>query len=126
MWDNFFEAGGWGMYPTAIFGFLLVATGVLLVIRPERRFARLVISLGVATAGSGVLSTAVGVVKSFYYLEQAPEARRLLLGALGCAESLHNLVLAMMLVVITALLAGIAALRLVLSAKLRARLGEAG
>jgi len=122
MWTNFFEAGGWGMYPTSLFGFLLVAAGVVLVLRPQRRFARMVVALGVATAGSGVLSTAVGIVNSFYYLEQVPVERQLAIGALGCAESLHNLVLAMMLVVITALLAAAAALRLVLSSKLRSAL----
>src|SRR6185436_19593437 len=29
MWSNFFAAGGWGMYPTMIFGFFLLATTVL-------------------------------------------------------------------------------------------------
>jgi len=125
MWSNFFEAGGWGMYPTALFGFLLVASGVVLVLRPERRFARLVLSLFVATAGSGLLSTAVGIVKSFYYLEQVPEAKRLVIGALGCAESLHNLVLAMMLVVLTALLAAVAAARTILAGPARANADRA-
>lgn len=125
MWSNFFESGGWGMYPTALFGFLLVASGVVLVLRPERRFLRLVVSLSVATAGSGVLSTAVGIVKSFHYLGQVEETKRLVIAALGCAESLHNLVLAMMLVTLTALLAAIAAVRKIFTGPPRSSASQA-
>ena len=35
MWSNFYEAGGWGMYPTTLFGFFLVISGVILLLRPE-------------------------------------------------------------------------------------------
>ena len=111
MWSNFYEAGGWGMYPTSLFGFLLVASGVLLVLRPERRFVPLVLSLGVVTLGSGVLSACVGMVNSFHYLGRVPEAEQLKIAALGCAESLHNLVLALILIVLTALLTSIGAWR---------------
>jgi hypothetical protein len=111
MWTNFFAAGGWGMYPTSIFGFLLVASGVLLVLRPERRFVALVVSLGVVTLGSGVLSCSVGVTNTLHYISKvAPEAQFKTL-ALGCAESMNNVVLALLLGVITALIAAAAALR---------------
>ena len=46
MWTTFFRDGGFGMYPTALFGFLLVASGVLCLLRPERRFVLLALSLG--------------------------------------------------------------------------------
>ena len=111
MWSNIIEYGGWGMYPTSIFGFFLVAAGVVLALRPERRFVNLVIALAVGTFGSGVLSTCVGVANSFHYLRQVPVDRQLGIAAAGCAESLHNMVLALILVVITSLLATIAALR---------------
>ena len=29
MWSHFFEKGGWGMYPTIVFGFLLLAAVAL-------------------------------------------------------------------------------------------------
>lgn len=111
MWDNFFKAGGWGMYPTALFGFLLVAAGIVLVLRPERRFVWLAVTLGVATLGSGLLSTSVGVVTSFHYIWQVAPDKQVAIAAAGCAESLHNLVLALMIVVFTSLLAAVAALR---------------
>lgn len=111
MWANFFESGGFGMYPTSLFGFLLVAAGVVLTLRPERRFVRLVVSLGVLTLGSGVLSACVGVVNTLHYLRRVPAGEQLKIAAIGCAESFHNVVLALILVVLTALLASIAAFR---------------
>ena len=111
MWATFFRDGGWGMYPTSIIGFLLVASAVLLVLRPERRFAALVIVLGVATLGSGVLGTTVGIVNTLHYLTRAPVAEPLKIFALACAEALNVTVLALMLCVLTSLLASVAALR---------------
>lgn len=112
MWDDFFKAGGWGMYPTMIFGFFFVAASVLFLLRPERRFLPLVASLGAVTLGSGLLGTSVGIVKSFHYLQQVPAADQLIVATLGCAESLNNLVLALIIVVAATLLVSIGALRL--------------
>ena len=111
MWSTFFRDGGWGMYPTLIFGFLLVASGVLLVLRPERRFVALVVSLGVVTIGSGVLGCTMGIVNTLRYVAKSPAVEQAQLAALGCAESLNNLVLALILCVLTSVLAAVAALR---------------
>ena len=111
MLSSFFHDGGWGMYPTGVFGFLLVASGVLLLLRPERRFVPLVLSLGVVTLGCGGLNCCVGIVNSFHYLGQVPPANQLHIAALGCAESLNNVVLALILVVLTSFIASLAALR---------------
>ena len=111
MWENFFRDGGWGMYPTSIVGFFLIAAGVLLVLRPERRFLPLVVSLGLVTMGAGVLGSTVGIINTFRYLTKVPAAEQLKIAALGCAESLNNLVLALLLCVLAALLASIAAVR---------------
>jgi len=104
MWTDFYKAGGWGMHPTSIIGFLLVASAVLLVLRPERRYLSLVVGLGLATLGSGLLSCSVGVIKTFHYLHQIPPARQVGIAALGCAESLNNVVLALLITVPTTLL----------------------
>ena len=117
MWNTFFRDGGWGMYPTSLFGFLLVAAGVLCVIRPERRFVPLLLSLGAMTTGSGLLGCAVGLVTTFHYLPRVPEVdQRFTIAALGCAESLNNVVLALILVVLASLLSAVAALRAALAA----------
>ena len=118
MWTTFFRDGGWGMYPTTLFGFLLVASGVLCLLRPERRFVPLVLCLGALTLSSGMLGTSVGVVTSFHYLPQVREVdQRFTIAALGCAESLNNLVLALIIVTFTGVLGALAALRFALSSR---------
>lgn len=104
MWSNFFAAGGWGMYPTMLFGFLLLATTVLDALRPEPRFQRLTGALGVATFASSLLGTAVGICNSALYLDKVPPADQLKTFALGCQESLHNLVLGLIIIVLAALI----------------------
>jgi hypothetical protein len=111
MWATFFRDGGWGMYPTALFGFLLVASGFLYLLRPESRFAPIVVCAGVLTLGAGLLGTSVGVVKTFHYLPEVAASEQLPIAALGCAESLNNLVLALILVVASTLLVGLGVVR---------------
>ena len=113
MWSDFFTAGGWGMYPTLIFGFLSVATGVLYLLRPERRFVALVISCGITALGSGLLSFCVGVGNTLRYLEQVKPEEQIQVAALGFQESLNNVILALILLVFTAMFATLGALRAV-------------
>ena len=110
MWD-FFHDGGFGMYPTALFGLFLLAASVRMVLSPERRFAALTIALAMLTLGSGALGTTTGLVMSFRYLDKVPEGEVAKIAALGCAEALNNAVLALLLCVLAAMLASVAALR---------------
>lgn len=109
--DHFFREGGWGMYPTAILGFLLVACGIFLLFRPERRFVSLVVSLGVATMASGILGCAIGLANLFRYLAKGPPEMFLEVMALGCAQSINNIIFACIFVTTTSLLAAITAVR---------------
>ena len=111
MWANFFEAGGWGMYPVSIFGFVLIAASVLYALRPERRTARLSLTLACVTLAAGLLGTSVGVCTTFLYLQQVEQAKQLQIAALGVQESLHNLVLALILAIVAGLLAAVGTLR---------------
>jgi hypothetical protein len=112
MWTTFFRDGGWGMYPTSIFGFFLVIAGVLCLLRPERRFVAPTLCLAALTLSSGALGTTIGFVTSFHYLPQVRDvSQRFTIAALGCAESLNNLVLALILVTFSALLGSLAAVR---------------
>jgi hypothetical protein len=111
MWSNFFAAGGWGMYPTMLFGFFLLATTVLHALRPEPRFQRLTGALGVATFASGLLGSTVGICNSAHYLDQVPPADQLKTFALGCEESLHNLVLALIIILLGTIITAASAVR---------------
>lgn len=113
IWDVFFEAGGWGMYPTLMTGFLALTSGGLYALRPEPRRVWLVVSLAAATLGSGLLSTTTGLVNTAYHAgsSRVEAGARLAVLIQGTAESLHNLVLTWMVLVVTALLMSIGALR---------------
>jgi hypothetical protein len=111
MWSNFFQAGGWGMYPTMLFGFLFLAVTALHALRRDARHLRVAIPLGVITFASGLLGTAVGICNSALYLEQVPREDHVLMFALGCQESLHNLILSLIIIVFGGLISAGSALR---------------
>jgi hypothetical protein len=111
MWSNFFAAGGWGMYPTTVFGFVLLAAIGLHALRPEPRFERVITALMIIVVASGLLGTCVGVCNTVHYLEQVPADKQFITFANGTEESLHNLVLALIIVVIANLIAAVIAFR---------------
>jgi hypothetical protein len=111
MWSNFFQAGGWPMYPVAAFGVLLLATSALYLFRPEPRMARIALTLGVVTFATGLLGAVIGVCMSLHYIPRVAAEKQLTLLALGVEESLHDVVLALMIVVVAGLIAAIGHLR---------------
>jgi uncharacterized membrane protein len=111
MWTNFFAAGGWGMFPTSFFGFLLIAAGVLYGLRPEPKAARLVLLLGLVTLASGFLGTFVGICNTLHYLRGVAKPEQLEIAALGCEESLHVVVLSLILAILGGLVSIAGALR---------------
>jgi len=111
MWSNFFAAGGWGMYPTSILGFFLLASCALYAIRPEQRTARLALVLGLLTFASGLLGTATGISNSAHYIEKVAKPDQLEIFALGIEESLHVVILSLLLAVLGGLIAIGGALR---------------
>ena len=60
-----FHDGGWGMYPTTIFGFVLVACAVQFLRDPKRRRLLLLRQLNILVALSGTLGFVTGVIKTF-------------------------------------------------------------
>ena len=111
MWSEFFRDGGVGMYPTLVFGFLLIVSGVLFALRPESRFEPFLRSLGLLTIASGLLGFSLGLVMTFRYLQKVPPAEQFTIAALGVAESLSNVILTLMVMVVTGLLLSIGTFR---------------
>ncbi len=108
---EFFREGGWGMYPVVVFGFFLVAVCVLFAVRPEKRFVPLMFCALVLTAAAGSLGLSLGLVTTFHYIPQVARDEQLAIALQGCAESLNNAILALILIVIAATLATIGAVR---------------
>ncbi len=109
--DEFFHAGGPPMIPTLLFGFLMVAAAVLYMLRPQGTYAAVVVGLGATTLSMGTLGFCLGLMMTFRYLSKVPAADQLTVAGLGFEESLHNVVLALMLVVLASLFASIGAFR---------------
>lgn len=114
MWSNFFRDGGFGMYPTALFGFLLVASAVALILRPGRKYLLVAGALTVATIASGLLGTATGLINTLRFAAANPDDAGAI--PIGCAESLNCTVLALILTTLASLFAIIAAMRAARSA----------
>ena len=120
MLHDFIRDGGFGMYPTLLFGGLSVAAALVLALKPERRFVPLLLALGATTGASGVLGTAMGFISSLRAVANLESPDRLTLLMLGAAESLNNLVLALACTVLAALVASVAAARVALSRRAEA------
>jgi hypothetical protein len=108
---HFYVAGGWPMLPVSVFGFFLVAVSVLYALRPSARSARLAVTLGIATWAAGLLGTATGICLSARYIGHVVVGKQLEIFALGIEESLHNVVLALVLVVIACAIFAVGAAR---------------
>jgi hypothetical protein len=106
-----FRWGGLGMYPTTIFGLMLVAACVRYAVSPERRFVPLQLSLGMVTLASGGLGFVTGLIQSTLGVAGVGPDRRWI-WVLGMGESLTNVALALALIVLGALAASVGALRL--------------
>lgn len=105
-----FHMGGWGMFPTLVFGLLLLAASVRYAISPERRFVPLQVSLGILTLVAGGLGFVSGTIKSLTYIGAVdPDARWLWL--VGIGESLNNIGLALALLVLSSIAATVGAYR---------------
>jgi hypothetical protein len=106
MWSDFYAAGGWGMYPVTLFGFLLVVACALYAFRlrpSDERLARLLAGM---TLMAGLLGTATGICNTAFYLHHVEQAKQVEIFALGLQESLHDLIFALLFVLIAGLFAG--------------------
>ena len=110
---DFFHMGGWGVYPVTVFGGLMVIAALAYALKPERRFVPLQVTLGLMTLSAGVLGTVSGVIRSLLGLHGVEEGRRWI-WMLGLGESLTNIVIAFVFVVLALLVASVGALRIAL------------
>ena len=110
MWD-FYAAGGYGMHLVSVFGFLLVAASVLFALRPLGKNLRLVLTLGVLTTAAGLVGTVTGVCTSIRYISEVEPAQQFITLAWGVEESLHNAILALVLVLLGGIAAAVGAFR---------------
>ena len=110
MFDSF-RLGGFPMFPTLLFGALLVVAAARYAMKPEARFVPLQIALGVLTLSSGALGFVSGLIKTTINVGGLEPSRAMHLTTIGFGESLCNVGLALGLVTLAALAACIGAAR---------------
>lgn len=97
VWDDFYYNGGYGMYPTTLFGFVLVLAACLHFFRPEGRYLPIVVTTACLTVAWGVLGTLTALMVVFRFVQHVDAADQLRVAILGCAEAINNLVLGLLL-----------------------------
>lgn len=97
---TFFLEGRFGMFPTALFGFLAVAVALMCALRPDERRLGMARRLAALTLMAGFLGTMLGVGGTLRYVGQVPPEQQLELATLGCAQSLNPLVLGVVLAIV--------------------------
>jgi len=108
---SFFEAGGFAMYPTVVFGVLLVISCGLYALRADPKDARVAMVLAGITLSSGLLGWARGMCATFRFVSHLPPAEQFTTLLVGSGESLHNMVLALAILVLAGVVAAAGVLR---------------
>ena len=109
-----FVLGGWGMWPTLLFGLVSIAVAIRYAVKPERRIVPLMITSSIIVLISGLLGFSTGVTRSLLALDRVGDDRRWI-GLIGIGESMMNVNLAMVFLVLAAIIATIGALRIATS-----------
>lgn len=107
-----FRFGGWPMYPTLILGAFLVAAAARQALQSEPQKAPLVTNLQLATLLSGLLGSTLGMIHSLQglggLLPDQPHGKYALI---GLGESINNIALALIMILIATLLSALGAFR---------------
>ncbi len=112
-----FQEGGWGMFPTLVFGVLLLAVAVGYARRPERRLVPLLLGLGTLTMSAGALGFVSGLITTCACISQVQAAETTTIALQGLGESLNNVAFALLFVVVAAIAASVGALKIARAAE---------
>lgn len=96
---NALEAGGWGMYPTLLFGLVLLGVSCGHGMKPDSRRIPLLGCLALLTLCSGMLGFITGLMATSMYVQMEPDIGRLVVQGVG--ESCNNLALAFLLLTLS-------------------------
>lgn len=109
---EFIREAGWGIYPVLLFGGVSLAVSLRYAIAPRRELLPLVIGFAVATVIAGLLGAVTGIQTTVRYVGEVAASERWLF-LVGLRESLNNVVAALCIATIDALLATAGAYRFV-------------
>ena len=106
-----FRLGGWGMYPTLIAGVVLIGWSFSYAALPHAGRALVVRRLSGLTFLAGCLGFTAGVIKTLTFAASLPPHELIGTAAAGVGESLHNIGLALGLLIVSAIAMAIGAAR---------------
>ncbi|HVY47375.1 MAG TPA: hypothetical protein VHB21_15910 [Minicystis sp.] len=98
------------MFPTLIFGLVLLGVAVRYAVEPGKRLLPLLTALGILTMSAGALGFVTGFIKSCR--AAGGDGISPVITLLGAGEALNCVALALVLIVLSALAASTGALRL--------------
>ena len=91
-----YHLGGWGMYPTTLFGFVLLIAAVQYLRSPSSQRLHVIRNLNVLVGLSGVLGCVTGTIKTFTHIE----ADKTYYAIIGVGESLVNVGLGLCMLIL--------------------------
>ena len=92
---DWFKEGGWGMWPTLVFGSSALI-GAVWYARQKTPVAKAtMLGMTMATLFSGLLGVTEGLITTFKAVSRMPPDQQSSIALLGASESLQNLVLAL-------------------------------
>lgn len=98
-----FRLGGWGMYPTTLFGLILVVCAWRFALAPARGRLALIKWIGVLVSLSSVLGFVTGCIKTFLSAGQLTGNDAIGVVVTGIGESANNLGLGLCMLIIATL-----------------------
>jgi hypothetical protein len=104
---NLFHLGGWGMYPTSFFGLLTIAAAGVFTARGELNRLVMIRALSRVTLLAGALGFVMGCIKSYTACGNVDPRELPTVVVVGTGESLANVALALVAVVIASTLTAI-------------------
>jgi hypothetical protein len=103
---NMIHAAGPGVFPTMLFGAILIAVSVRYAIRPDKRLVPLLLSLNVVTVLAGGCAFVTGVITTL-----SAHAESAVVVGVGVGESLCNVAVALSLMIFGGLAVTVGAAR---------------